>query len=92
MDFLIHHMLQTSASRFPDREALVDKDKRLTFQAAAKQVAGLAEGLRQAGIRRGDRVGDLSRNFGLAGAVNLWRIPGRRCFCSNQRPSLPRTR
>ncbi|HEY7319361.1 MAG TPA: AMP-binding protein, partial [Candidatus Binatia bacterium] len=57
MDFLIHHMLRTSASRFPDREALADKEQRLTFEAAAKQVAGLAEGLREAGLRRGDRVG-----------------------------------
>ena len=57
MDFLIHHMLQTSASRFSDKEAFVDKEEGLTFHAAAKQVAGIAEGLRQAGIRRGERVG-----------------------------------
>ncbi len=57
MDFLIHHMLQTSAARFPDREALADPDKSLAFQEAAKQVSGLAEGLRQAGTRKGDRIG-----------------------------------
>ena len=57
MDFLIHHMLRTSASRFLDKEALVDKDMRLSYESVAKQVAGLAEGLRQAGLRRGDRVG-----------------------------------
>ena len=57
MDFLIHHMLRASASRFFDKEALVDKDMRLCYESVAKQVAGLAEGLRQAGIRRGDRIG-----------------------------------
>jgi acyl-CoA ligase (AMP-forming) (exosortase A-associated) len=57
MDYLVHHMLWNSASRLPDKEALVDKETRLTFQAAAKNVAGLADGLGQAGLRRGDRVG-----------------------------------
>ena len=57
MDFLIHHMLRTSAARFLEKEALVDKDMRLSYESVAKQVAGLAEGLRQAGLRRGDRVG-----------------------------------
>ncbi len=57
MDCLIHHVLQSSAARLPDKEALVDKDARLNFQTAAKNVAGLAEGLRKAGLSRGDRVG-----------------------------------
>jgi acyl-CoA ligase (AMP-forming) (exosortase A-associated) len=57
MDFLIHHMLLTSAARVPDRDSLVDKEQRFTFEAAAKKVAGLAAGLRQAGMRRGDRIG-----------------------------------
>jgi len=46
MDFLIHHMLQSSATCFPDKEALVDKDDRVIFQRAAKYIAGLADGLR----------------------------------------------
>ena len=57
MDFLIHHMLRNSASRCPEKEALVDKDRRLTFETVAKHVGGLAEGLRQAGLKRGERVG-----------------------------------
>jgi acyl-CoA ligase (AMP-forming) (exosortase A-associated) len=57
MDFLIHHMLQSSASRLPDKAALVDKDNRMTFEKAAKNVAGLADGLRQSGIDREDRIG-----------------------------------
>ena len=57
MDFLIHHMLRTSALRFPEKEALVDRENRLTFEEAVRKIAGLAEGLRQAGLQRGDRVG-----------------------------------
>src|SRR5438046_5587012 len=57
MDCLIHHMLQSSASRLPDKDALIDKDTGLTFQRAAKNVAGLADGLRKAGLRRADRIG-----------------------------------
>ena len=57
MDYLIHHMFQTSTSCFSDKEALVDKQYRHTFEDAAKKIAGLAEGLRTAGLRRGERVG-----------------------------------
>jgi acyl-CoA ligase (AMP-forming) (exosortase A-associated) len=57
MDYLIYHMMRASALRFPDKEALVDKDNRLTFEMAAKRAAGLAEGLRHAGLKRGERVG-----------------------------------
>jgi acyl-CoA ligase (AMP-forming) (exosortase A-associated) len=50
-------MLRASASRFPVKEALVDKEMRLSYESVAKQVTGLAQGLRQAGLRRGDRTG-----------------------------------
>jgi acyl-CoA ligase (AMP-forming) (exosortase A-associated) len=57
MEFLIHHMMRTSALRFADKEALVDKENRLTFEAGASKIRGLARGLRHAGLKRGDRVG-----------------------------------
>jgi acyl-CoA ligase (AMP-forming) (exosortase A-associated) len=57
MDCLIHHMLESSASGLPDNEALVDKDNRLTFARATQNALGIADGLRRAGLRRGDRVG-----------------------------------
>jgi len=57
MDFLIHHMLHTSAMRFPEKEALVHGEQRFTYGAVASQVAGLARGLREAGLQRGDRLG-----------------------------------
>jgi acyl-CoA ligase (AMP-forming) (exosortase A-associated) len=57
VDFLIHHMLRTSALRFPDEEALVHEGQRLTYGELAKQTASLAYGLRWAGMKRGDRIG-----------------------------------
>ena len=77
MDFLIHHMLRASASHFFDREALVDKEIRLSYESVAKQVAGLAEGLRQAGLRRGDRVGIYFETSVTPSSVNLSVSPRR---------------
>ena len=57
MDFLIHHMLQASARRHPGKEALVHGEERLPYAEVARRVAGLATGLREAGLERGDRVG-----------------------------------
>jgi acyl-CoA ligase (AMP-forming) (exosortase A-associated) len=57
MDFLMHHMLDSSAQKFPEKEALVHEQQRLRFSQVARQTAGLAHGLRKAGLQRGDRVG-----------------------------------
>src|SRR6266550_7030472 len=57
MDYLIHHMLLSSAERYPDKEALVDVKQRLSYAEAAKQSSAIASGLRNLGVKRGDRVG-----------------------------------
>ena len=57
MDFLIHHMLRNSAQRLPDKEAMVHGKERLTYREVARRTAGLARGLREAGLQRGDRIG-----------------------------------
>ena len=57
MDSLIHHMLRTSALRQSEKEALVHGEQRLTYDDVARQTASLAQGLRSAGLRRGDRIG-----------------------------------
>ena len=57
MDFLVHHMLRGSASRFPGSEALVHAQQRLTYCEVSARVAGLAAGLREVGLKRGGRVG-----------------------------------
>ena len=57
MDFLIHHMLRTSAQRLPHKEAMVHGQERLSYSEVARRTAGLAHGLREAGLQRGDRIG-----------------------------------
>ncbi len=57
MDFLVHHMLRRSAGLYPDKEALVHAEKRLTYAEVAARVQALASGLRRAGLQRGERVG-----------------------------------
>jgi acyl-CoA ligase (AMP-forming) (exosortase A-associated) len=57
VDFLVHHLLRTSAARRADKEALVHADRRLSYGEASARVSSLARGLRAAGVARGDRVG-----------------------------------
>jgi amino acid adenylation domain-containing protein len=54
---LVHDLVTTSAERFPDRTAIVDGDRSLTYselEATANRVAHL---LGEQGVRSGDRVG-----------------------------------
>jgi fatty-acyl-CoA synthase len=48
--------LADSARRYPDRVALADGPKRITFQDLDRQVDALALGLRAQGLGRGDQV------------------------------------
>jgi len=57
MDFLIHHMLATSAQRLPDKEALVHGSQRLSYSEVDRSVNALAHGLQSAGLQRGERIG-----------------------------------
>ena len=57
MDYLTHHLLRTSALRLPGKEALVHGVQRLSYADVASRSAGLAHGLRTAGLSQGDRVG-----------------------------------
>jgi acyl-CoA ligase (AMP-forming) (exosortase A-associated) len=57
VDYLIHHMLRTSVQRAPEKEALVHGKERLTYREVSARTAGLATGLRNAGLTRGDRIG-----------------------------------
>src|SRR6267154_5933544 len=57
MDFLIWHLLRESTRRWPDKEALVHGEERLTYGEVTRRVNGLAAGLNSAGLRRGDRMG-----------------------------------
>src|SRR5207244_2942938 len=57
MEYLLHHLLERSAEVHPDRTAVEDGDRSLTYaelEARANQMAAL---LRESGVERGDRVG-----------------------------------
>jgi acyl-CoA ligase (AMP-forming) (exosortase A-associated) len=57
MDYLTHHLLRTSALQLPGKEALVHGGEHLSYAEVASRSAGLAHGLRTAGLSQGDRVG-----------------------------------
>ncbi len=52
----VHTLLSTAASQFPDRDALVCGDQRLSWRDVLEQTAQLAQGMANRGIRSGDRV------------------------------------
>jgi len=57
MDFLVHHMLRASAEKASGKEALVHGNTRLNYEEVDAKTWNLAAGLRDAGLKRGDRVG-----------------------------------
>lgn len=54
---MLHHGLIASAKRFPEREALVVGEQRLTYAQLDELANQLARALLERGIERGDRVG-----------------------------------
>jgi len=61
-DFTIYDVICRNAQLFPDRDAFVFNDKRLTFQEYKKKCDHLAAGLVKAGIQTGDRLGVVAHN------------------------------
>ncbi|HSE96192.1 MAG TPA: amino acid adenylation domain-containing protein [Methylomirabilota bacterium] len=56
MTLLLHGLLEAAAARQPDRPAVIDGEDQLSYEALARDAGRLAEDLRAAGVRRGDRV------------------------------------
>lgn len=73
MDFLIHHMLRASAQRFPEKEALVHGEDRPVYREVHRRVSGLAQGLREAGAERGDRIG-IYLDASVAQAISIFAV------------------
>jgi len=57
MAFLLHQLLSESASRYPQNEAVIYKDRSVTYQELEKTSNRLAHTLISLGIKKGDRVG-----------------------------------
>jgi acyl-CoA synthetase (AMP-forming)/AMP-acid ligase II len=58
----IGELIERNERLYPNREALVCGDRRLTYGQWADRARRLADGLHQLGLRRQDRVGILSMN------------------------------
>jgi|GEM_PF-3302422 len=55
MPYLLHQLLETSAKRYPDREAVIYKNNAITYRQLDRLSNQLAWVLRDAGIQKGDR-------------------------------------
>ena len=59
---ILRQMLEFAAARYPEREALVDGDRRYTYAAWDGRVNAVAHALRDLGVARGDRVVQVLKN------------------------------
>jgi long-chain acyl-CoA synthetase len=56
------NILRRSAARFPDKIALIFKERKMTYQELDRRVNRLANGLLQMGAQKGDRIAVLLHN------------------------------
>jgi acyl-CoA synthetase (AMP-forming)/AMP-acid ligase II len=57
MPYLLHQLLETSAERYPAREAVIYRNNAIAYRQLDTLSNQLAWVLRNAGIEKGDRVG-----------------------------------
>ncbi|MGI8958804.1 MAG: amino acid adenylation domain-containing protein [Bryobacteraceae bacterium] len=79
MTHLLHQLLSESAARWPDKEAVRFEGLGFTYSQLEAHVNQLARTLRDAGVRRGDRVGiyahkSLAAVAGMFGAMKAGAI------------------
>ena len=60
--FPVSHILPRARALYPDRLAIWDGEKRITFEELGRRVDALAGALKAKGLKRGDRVGILDVN------------------------------
>ncbi|MGE3309834.1 MAG: amino acid adenylation domain-containing protein [Limisphaerales bacterium] len=73
MEYLLHHLLANSAQRDPAREAVRMDGKALTYGELDEISNRLAQTLRAAGVRRGDRVG-IYVHKSIASVISVYAI------------------
>jgi len=76
MDMNLGFLLEISAQRYPNREALVFKDKRISYSELNNIVSQKANALLELGVNKGDHVGTLftARTEIIELIFALWRI------------------
>jgi amino acid adenylation domain-containing protein len=57
MAFLLHQLLEEAAERYPEKKAVVDRDRHFTYAELDRTSNRLARALIANGIQKGDRVG-----------------------------------
>ena len=62
MNRIVANIIPGNAELIPDHPAIIDRDRKYTFLQHANRVRKLVGALMQAGCRRRDRIGILSRN------------------------------
>ncbi|MEM7281461.1 MAG: amino acid adenylation domain-containing protein [Pseudomonadota bacterium] len=70
MRYLLNHLLDHSADAHSEREAIKCRAESLSFSELIEKANALAHCLREAGVKRGDRVG-IFMNKGVGSAVAL---------------------
>jgi amino acid adenylation domain-containing protein len=55
--YLLHHLLEESVQRFPDRDAVVFKDRAMTYGELNHRSSQISSALEKMGVTAGDRVG-----------------------------------
>jgi amino acid adenylation domain-containing protein len=73
MDYLLHHLLEASARRHPDRTAIIDRDRSVTYAELEARSNRLAHLLLDLGVARGDRVG-LYLNKSLESLIGIYGV------------------
>jgi len=61
-DYTIYDVICRNAQIYPDRDAIVYKDIRLTHKAYKQKCDQVASGLKNAGVHQGDRIGIVAHN------------------------------
>ena len=57
--YLVHHLLEESAQRFPEKTAVKDRERTITFQSLCEDAFKMKELLLECGLGVGERVGVL---------------------------------
>ncbi len=70
---MLHHFLEASSHRYPDKVALIADGRRLTYAEVEQEANRLAWALREAGVRRGDRVAIWLPN-GIEAAIAIFAV------------------
>jgi acyl-CoA synthetase (AMP-forming)/AMP-acid ligase II len=72
----LNEALEQAIRAYPDREAIISRERRITYRELGEQVALLTSGLRRLGIRKGDKVGLIvpNRPQFVSGLFTLFRM------------------